>query len=1103
MRTQFRSRVPGAFGALVVAFFLVVPSLGAQQGGTITGRVLDAGSGTPIPAVQVFIAGLDLGGLTQQNGRYLIQNVPAGTHTLTVARIGYRTGEVEVTVGGGQTVEQNFTMAEEALQLDEIIVTGTPGGTQRRAIGNVVTTVDVSDIVQDVAISNFQDLLTARSTGIQYTRLSGNVGTSSPIKIRGVGSFSLGANPLIYVDGLRVNNDNSAGPNLGFGDGVSVLDDFNPQDIESIEIIKGPAAASLYGTEASAGVIQIITKRGAVGAPQFNLTIRQGSNFITDPQGKIGDQYMCPGSPLPHSSTCRAEADLVRYNMYDEANRYIREGYFPWGSPELYQNGYSQSYNVDVTGGTEALRYFLSANYENEEGTVSYNRDETFRLRGNVNVVFGGNFSLDLSTGYVDGLTRFANPAGGAGGVWTDMLAGIGYYLDRITPFDFVAPGPFRFLDGNARLGGFYNHLPSDVADIEATRDYSRFTGSATLTHTYGDWLTQRLVVGIDKAWDTDRNLYPLENGPIPQSVACPGNTTPCVPFPGFDPDAGDTWDPVYAETRTGEMLFERPIQSNQTFDYTLTVDYDYNDAFSFGTAFGAQYYTEERERFSNEGSGFASPFSRTINQLATYNPSSYSLIENKSLGFYFQEQVSWNDRIFLTGSIRFDDNSTFGIDAPSRKYPNVSGAWVISEEDFWNVDWVNSLRLRGAWGQAGRQPSATSAINTFRVMIGPGGVAAIRPSSPGNAEIEPEVSTELELGFEIAVLDDRVSAQFTHYQRKDENQLLSEPILSSFGFPGSTQKNLGRIDNWGWEAQVSVRVYESEAFSFSLDLGADYTMNEIKDLGTDPSTRNRSIGFPYPNHVTDDLVVTAQFEPAGCDVTVCDEVNAFGERVSAMCDSGISLAPAGVVARAADGTLSPAEQAQAQFDLDQYGLVQGGVLMACGDIPNVNLLVGPAFAPHTFTIAPRISLLNNTLQIFALAEGQYGRTNRDDLTDWGHHRFHNSIVSRLEDDPVWFYADEIGDDTRKRLYDGDFWRLRELGARYNIPQSWIERTGASQASIAFSARNLWTLYRAQTDINGAQLADPEYGRPTLDGNGNYWESPPMASLNLTLRVSF
>ena len=453
------------------------------------------------------------------DGSYLLLNVPVGTHTVTVQRIGYRTVTVQLSVGAGETMAQNFQITEEALSLDEIIVTGTPGGTARRAIGNTVTTVDVSDIVQDVSISSMQDLLAGRTPGLQFARLSGNVGTGSPITIRGVGSFSFTRNqPLVYVDGVRVNNDPEAGPNIGSGDNASVLDDFNPGDIESIEIIKGPAAASLYGTEASAGVIQIITKKGNEGAPQFNFSIKQGTNYLKDPAGRLGEMWTCPTDPGPGPTDCQNEADLVPYNMYDEANRYIREGYFPWATENLYQNGLASSYNLDVRGGTQSIRYFLSANYDDEAGIVHYNNDETFRLRANVGVVFSDMFSLDVSTGFVDGYTRFAGPTRSDGGVWQDLLWSNGYYLDRVNSFDRSG--------ANARLGGFQEHLPSDVNDVEATRDYTRFTGAATLNFNSGDFgwlgmnssLTQRLVMGVDKGWDTNRQLFPLEAGPVPDS---------------------------------------------------------------------------------------------------------------------------------------------------------------------------------------------------------------------------------------------------------------------------------------------------------------------------------------------------------------------------------------------------------------------------------------------------------------------------------------------------------------------------------------------------------------------------------------------------------
>src|SRR5688500_11680656 len=245
---------------LVALLAMAVPQLDAQQ---ITGRVLNGATNEPLTAVQVFIAGSGIGALTQQNGRYLLLNVPAGTHAVTAERIGYQSVTQQVTVTAGQTVVQDFRLNEQALGLDEIIVTGTPGGTQRRAIGNSVVSVDAAEVAQRTAIPSMNAMLQGRNPGVLMANAGGAIGTGADISIRGYGSFNRDrAQPLIYVDGVRVNNDPSAGPNMAGGRQGNVLNDFDPDDIESIEIIKGPAAATLYGAEASAGVIQIITKRG-------------------------------------------------------------------------------------------------------------------------------------------------------------------------------------------------------------------------------------------------------------------------------------------------------------------------------------------------------------------------------------------------------------------------------------------------------------------------------------------------------------------------------------------------------------------------------------------------------------------------------------------------------------------------------------------------------------------------------------------------------------------------------------------------------------------------------------------------------------------------
>src|SRR5690606_39054936 len=338
------------------------------QTGTVTGRVVDSQTMQPLASAQVTIPELSVGVLTQQNGRYVLTNVPAGTHTLSVQRIGYRTVTAAVTVVDGGSVERDFEIAEEALALDEIIVTGTPGGTQRRAIGNAVTRVKAEQFVERQAVASMQDLLSSRTPGLDFMRASGNIGTGSQIRIRGVNSLELGSQPLIYVDGVRVDNSTNKGPELsGRGSATSALDDINPDDIASIEVIKGPAAATLYGTEASAGVIQILTKKGQAGAPQFSLTVTQGTNFLMDPAGKIGDQYYLDSN-----------GDLQSFNLYEvEKSR----------GNDVFQYGHTQGYGLSVRGGSDAIRYYLSGDFDDQVGIIDYNTNQRMNVRANVGVL--------------------------------------------------------------------------------------------------------------------------------------------------------------------------------------------------------------------------------------------------------------------------------------------------------------------------------------------------------------------------------------------------------------------------------------------------------------------------------------------------------------------------------------------------------------------------------------------------------------------------------------------------------------------------------------------------------------------------------------------
>ena len=1020
---------------------LLAPSLGAQQ---VTGRIVDQGSGQPMAAVQVSIAGTGIGALSQQTGRYLLLNVPLGSHTVTAQRIGYKTVTQQVNVTAGATVVADFSLAEEALGLDEIIVTGTPGGTQRRAIGNAVTAVSASVVAQTVAVNTVQDLLGGRTPGLQFARMNGNIGTGSPMQIRGVGSLSLNSNPLIFVDGVRVNNNAQTGPSLGDSREVNPLSDFNPQDIESIEVIKGPAAATLYGTEASAGVIQIITKRGTEGKAQFDMAVSVLDNYMRDPTTRIGTRWSCTAQFAPPCD--ETKGGLFSYNPYVEANHLIADAVFAYPQPRIYQDGIGSSFNLDVRGGTPAVRYFLSGNYDHDQGIVWYNWDKTFRLRANVSTVFSEQFTLDVSTGFVKGNTKFMQQARGDGGEWEDMVWGNGHCIPRRNPgpdgTPYTTDDPCK---GN-RLLGFQEHLPSDVARIDVQRDYQRFTGSGTLNFTPFAWLKSRAIVGLDMGWDENTSLYPLE-----------------IQLPA-----------VYFRTSEGEITIGRPKNSNLSVDLSATA----NKAFASITtssSVGFQYYDRRDSNFENTGIGFASPLAKTINQTpATRSAIKYDFIENKSLGVYVQEQLGWNDRVFLTGAIRFDDNSAFGANFDFEKYPKLAGTWVVSEESFWNVDLINSLRLRGAWGQAGRQPDAFARVTRYSVVGGPAGSSMLKPAGPGNSDVGPERSTEIELGADIALFDDRISAEFTWFRKKNEDALLAVPLAPSIGFAGNYSRNLGRIDNWGWEATLGTKLYQSEKVAVSLDMTGSHVDNEIKSLGTFAGTNNIKVGWPYPNYANRLVHVKADFDPAG---TV---TNAWGQKIAAYCDPGVAL-----------GSTA------------QYGLVMGGTPVPCAKIGQRTILNGRAFYTYKFSVAPTVSLFNNTISINALADGAYGMTNFE--TNTAGHSYDNSYLSRCECDAQFVAHDRLGGfvpSNDRALFDASFWKLREVGVRYQLPQFLIDRIGADRASLNISAREAHTFWVADHDVAGLAIADPEMGRPKA-GEANYRAMPPLSTVSATLRVSF
>jgi TonB-linked SusC/RagA family outer membrane protein len=450
---------------------------GPARGGTITGSVIDSTSQTPIAGAEVFVVPAGGGAArhgtrTAANGRYALTGVPAGTVTLRVRLVGYQPKDQSVAIVDGQTVGANFAIMPRSTQLEGIVVTGTAGATQKRAIGNVVESINGDEVMQVAPARNVEQLVGSRAPGVIVMPASGQVGTGAQIRIRGASSLSLSNDPIIYIDGVRMDADVSQGPTQRGGGGASRLNDINPDDIESIEIIKGPAASTLYGTEASNGVVQIITKRGRTGKAVFDFSTRQGTNWLANPEGRAGELY-------GKTST----GDIIHFNLYEHE---IQTGHKP-----IFENGYNEGYNASLSGGNDANRYYLTGSYDNDAGIVSWNWDKKFTARANVDVLPTNKLRFQASLGHIRDRVRLAQSA-----------------ID-IDPFSNLVWGTPLTMDTNKRGFGF--SPPDEWSSIESHANTDRTTLSVTTNFTPLSWFENRLVTGLDVDAEDNFTLYPRQ----------------------------------------------------------------------------------------------------------------------------------------------------------------------------------------------------------------------------------------------------------------------------------------------------------------------------------------------------------------------------------------------------------------------------------------------------------------------------------------------------------------------------------------------------------------------------------------------------------------
>ncbi|MBX6365114.1 MAG: SusC/RagA family TonB-linked outer membrane protein [Gemmatimonadetes bacterium] len=1018
-------RVARGVAASALLLLLAAWPAAAQGTGTVRGTVTDAVTRRPLAGAQVSIVGTRIGALTNGSGVYVIPGVPAGSHTVRVDDIGFKTVEKPVTVTAEQAATVDFELTQSAIALDEVVVTGTPGATTKRTVGNSVSQIDASRITQAAPTENVQQLLAARTPGLTLLANAGNVGTSSRIRIRGAGSVNAGNQPVIYVDGVRI----SSATQTGFGvsdalvQGTSPLDAINPADIESIEVIKGPAAATLYGAEAANGVIQIITKRGRGGGGlHWNMSYDQGVMDWALPQPV--NYTLCS---MPHAAGypgCQGkppETLLVQTPLTKDPNPPIDP---VTGQPDprsgmsYIRQGSLSDLNLSVQGGGQSYSFYVSGERNVEDGVMVNNFSKRTSARANFSIVPSEKVNFTISTGYANSHIRLPLADNASNSILR--------VSNRGRP---GASATYRqgYLGLDPAIGNEYNNQTwQERTTLGLTANFNPFS-----------WWTNKLTLGMDKNDRFNQELYTID-------------------------DTGK--QPWGAEVANGAVYQWLPTDHVWTVDYASTFTRKLNESYTSAFSVGMQYNRKQYRRREVDGIGFVSDQVNTIGSAAiTRGDESFS--EQSSLGFFGQEQVGWKDRLFVTGAVRVDNNSAFGSDVKLVTYPKASVSYVISDEPWFHLPSVDQLKLRGAWGRAGRAPDPFTADRTFSgevaTVAGPTGdvsVNQVEPSSYGNPNLKAETGQELELGFEASLAKGRLGLDFTYYNQRTKDALMSIDDPRSAGFTGSHLVNIGEVANSGIELSLTATPVYLHNVQWDATLGVSTNHNKLVRFGTGQTSIDFGSFATVQRHV--------EGYPLGGYWATDVKRDANGNPIVTKDSRGMYVA---------------------QVDPEMK-------------------YVGPSMPTRNVAFTNTVTLFGN-LKLYAHLDYQGGNYMWCAICSLRNRTDHNAIeVNR----PLLTTADSIeyavrnSLETKLFITKADFIKLREVSATYNLPTRYVRSFGASAASITLAARNLW-MWTSYVGAAGKGKSDPEVSFSSTSNFSltDYDGVPMLRRLVATARVSF
>lgn len=836
--------------------------------GVVSGNVTDSTSGEGIAGATVTVEGTRLATTTSSGGHYRVGGVPVGAQRLTVRRLGFARQGRSVNIIENGTVTADFVLSRAPTVLTEVVATAT-GDRRRLEVGNAIGTIKADSIVPTTLIRNVSDLLQARTPGVVVSNTVGQVGAPSRIRLRGVNSMTLNNDPVIIVDGVRLqsqitNSGSGRAGQMNTGDsritapGVLVgtgrlddlatsrLDDIDPNTIESIDVLRGPSATSLYGTEASNGVIVIRTKRAGSGPFRVDVLADRGwsHNIGEQPTIWAGWGKLAGGSITPACALSNTHSGSIGPNVID--GTCIQDSvvaYTPANDPDqtTIGTGSARSLSLSISGGTDRLRQFFSARGSDNVGLLKMSNAESRRLarmwstepprwmrRPNTEKSVNAASRTDLQ------LTPNLEIGVSVNGTYRDVMNGHPAFASQ---YGVGAPEAFY------RVFDTLSYLPSERQRTRQQQVVKRGVATGNVMYRPRSWLALRGTVGGD---------YTLRNDDLQQRVQ---DCTLALNPAGCPGARGTSRDEILVKTADfgGTItLAPRPWLMTRTSFGEQYTHIDYNRLAS-GNAFGTQL-------------AFGSELLTPLPVAGATGAQLFSVVEARdesaTAGWYLEQMAGLRDRVFITVGLRQDASSAFGEEVNNKApiYPKYTLSWLASEEPLFPFGAaISSFRIRSAYGHSGKQAGQAAVLRNFAqgnalaadgTPFGVALVPGIRLTAVGNPNLKPERTTEFEGGFDASFFgSERITLSATTYRKLSRDAIVQVALPSSYGLEFLTQYvNVGSVQNRGTELSLNARIADSRAFSW--DVTANMTMNKNKLVKMSPAASTGvlsgfKVGYP------------------------------------------------------------------------------------------------------------------------------------------------------------------------------------------------------------------------------------------------------------------